>query len=220
VVRRPADARPGAAAPWDDLPAQGRRGLTLGHLTEALAQAGQVGDAPLPPPDAERPAAVLVALFESDGELFTVLTRRADSLRSHSGEVSFPGGRIEPGETVFEAACREAVEEVALDERLVEPAGWLHPLSTTSFITPVVATLATRPVLVANHQEVARVFEVPLADLVSDGAYHEECWSGSYLVKFFDVAGETVWGATARVLFELCCLVLGILPAPGIVRER
>lgn len=231
MVRRPADTRPGAAAPWGRLPAAGRRELTLERVAGALRKAGQDGEPPPPPLGAPRPSAVLVALFEDSGEVRTVLTRRSDSLRSHRGEISFPGGRIEPGETAFETACREATEEVGLDAGLVRPAGWLQPLSTfssASFITPVVGILKNRPSLVANRHEVARIFDVAVADLVSDGVYHEEIWtvdgSGSFPVKFFEVARETVWGATARVLFELCCLLLGAVlgtpPPPGIVKRR
>lgn len=202
----------------------------------ALARAGQAGDprgevlVPVDVGPAAGPAAssaVLVALFEERGEVRTVLTRRSAALRAHSGEVSFPGGRIDDGEGPLEAACREAAEEVALDPAAVQPAGWLRPvltLSSTSLILPVVGVLGGRPRLVANEAEVARVFDVALADLVADGAFHEERWTvpgrrvdgspdGSFPVWFFDVATETVWGATARIIFELVCLVLGVSPA-------
>jgi 8-oxo-dGTP pyrophosphatase MutT (NUDIX family) len=181
---------------------------------------------------------VLVTLFEEAGEARTVLTRRSAGLRAHAGEVSFPGGRIDPGETPLEAACREAGEEVGLDRATVHPVGWLRPLltfSSMSQIVPVVAVLDRRPTLSANEAEVARVFDVALADLVADGAFSEERWTvpgrvvevagdgtgavtgddigdRSFPVWFFEVATETVWGATARVLFELVCLVLGVGP--------
>jgi 8-oxo-dGTP pyrophosphatase MutT (NUDIX family) len=174
-------------------------------------------------------AAVLVALYDEGGEARTVLTRRSAALRAHRGEVALPGGRIDPGEGPVEAALREAAEEVALDPASVRPAGWLDPVvtfSSTSLILPVVGALPGRPDLVANEAEVARVFDVALADLVADGAFHEERWrvpgrrvggspDGSFPVWFFEVAGETVWGATARILYELVCLVLGVGPAAG-----
>jgi 8-oxo-dGTP pyrophosphatase MutT (NUDIX family) len=140
--------------------------------------------------------------------------------------VSFPGGRIEAGETPLDAALREACEEVSLDPAAVRPAGWLRPLltfSSMSLIVPVVAVLDRRPALSANEAEVARAFDVALADLVADGAFFEERWrvpgrvvegsqDDSFPVWFFEVATETVWGATARILFELLCLVLGVGP--------
>lgn len=178
----------------------------------------------------QRPAAVLVALFEEAGQARVVLTRRAGHLRSHRHEVSFPGGRLEPGETPEQGACREAAEEVALDPALVTPIGRLSPLVTVSsmnWLVPVVATLPERPRLVPNPTEVARVLDVALAELAADGVFREEQWpirhltptsaaSGTYPVWFFELFGETVWGATARVLVELLTKVLiGPAPPPG-----
>jgi 8-oxo-dGTP pyrophosphatase MutT (NUDIX family) len=180
------------------------------------------------------PAAVLVALFEEEGETRVVLTVRSGRLRSHTGEVAFPGGRLDQGEGVVEAALREADEEVGLDPALVKVVGQLSPMptiSSTSVMTPVVASLAERPSLVASPTEVERVFDVALSELVADGVFHEEWWSepkaaiargypdGEFPVWFFEVAGETVWGATARTLVELLCLVLGV-GVPSSLRSR
>jgi 8-oxo-dGTP pyrophosphatase MutT (NUDIX family) len=173
-------------------------------------------------------AAVLVALFEEGGETRVVLTRRSSELRSHRGEVSFPGGRIDEGETPQMAALREATEEVALDPSTVELSGWLHPVLTFasgSLIMPVIGVMAGRPHLVASPAEVERVFDVALADLAADGVFHEERWSvpgrpvprsadGSFPVWFFESAGEMIWGATARMLYELLSVVLGVSPTP------
>jgi 8-oxo-dGTP pyrophosphatase MutT (NUDIX family) len=179
-----------------------------------------------------RPAAVLVALFEEEGEGRVVLTVRSDQLRSHTGEVAFPGGRIEGGESVVEAALREADEEVGLDPTAVTVIGQLTPrptISSGALMTPVVATLAARPQLRASPDEVERIFDVALSELAADGVFHEEWWSvpgrpgapglptGTFPVWFFAVAGETVWGATARTLVELLCLVVGV-PLPGSLR--
>jgi 8-oxo-dGTP pyrophosphatase MutT (NUDIX family) len=215
----------------------------LETVLAALEEAGQLGPSPngpvppgadpltpwrrLLPPDARtdqaRAAAVLVALFEEAGEARVVLTRRSAELRTHRGQVSFPGGGIDAGEDASDAALREAYEEIGLEQAEVRVVGWLHPLFTvnsTAFMLPVVGTLEGRPSPSPNPAEVARVFDVALADLVGDGVYHEDTWdpyeqwspngSEARQIWFFDVAEERVWGATARVLHELALLVLGI----------
>jgi 8-oxo-dGTP pyrophosphatase MutT (NUDIX family) len=236
-IPRPSEVTLGAPAPWEALPATRRAGLSLAHVLDALGRAGHLGPVPAFSPDPAGPAfvvdgpapptesflsAVLVALFEEDGETRVVLTRRSAGLRSHRGQVSFPGGRIEPGEDAPGAARREAFEEVGLAAAQVEVVGWLHPLFTMSagsFISPVLGVLPGRPALVPNPAEVARAFDVALADLAADGVFHEERWTpqplrpppgpdGRRAVWFFEVDGETVWGATARVLVQLLSLVL------------
>jgi len=183
------------------------------------------------PPGVTGRSAVLVALFEEDGDARVILTVRSDRLRSHRGEVAFPGGRLDAGEGPVDAALREAEEEVGLAPPLVEVVGSLTPLSTYSsgtFMTPIVGTLASRPVLRASPGEVARIFDVSLCDLMADGVFHTELWpprpgrpvpraEGSVAgggvvvpVVFYDVAGETVWGATARILTELLVAVLAV----------
>lgn len=172
-----------------------------------------------------RPAAVLCALFDEDGEAHVLLTRRSSRLRSHTGEVSFPGGRLDPGEAPIAAALREASEEVGLDPATVDIVGQLSPLSTFSsqaLITPFVGVLPGRPVLHPNPAEVAHAFDVSLAELASDGVYREELWelpgSGWRALNFFDLEGETVWGATARMLRELLELIFqGPTPAHGTI---
>jgi 8-oxo-dGTP pyrophosphatase MutT (NUDIX family) len=162
-------------------------------------------------------AGVLVPLFEEAGETRVILTRRAAHLRSHTGEVAFPGGRLEPGEDAPAGAMREAHEEIGLDPAEVEVLGELAPLETASSrsrITPIVGALARRPRLAPNPAEVARIFDVSLAELVSDGIYREERWDlpghGDRPMHFFELEDETVWGATARILTELLELVVGV----------
>ena len=234
AIPRPPLSRTGQPAPWAHLAVEGRRGITLERVTGALAadraDRGQSGSRePWRSLSGEtvdgRPAAVLVPLFEQDGETRVILTVRSDRLRSHQGEVAFPGGRLDPGEEVAEGALREAHEEVGLDPGLVTVVAALTAMPTVSsntVMTPVVATLEGRPSLVANPDEVDRVFDVALSELVAAHAFHEEWWSvpgrrhlsdlpdGEFPVWFFEVAGETVWGATARTLVELLCLVLEV----------
>jgi 8-oxo-dGTP pyrophosphatase MutT (NUDIX family) len=212
---------------------EARRGLTVTRIRAALeADRHALGGAERVTFDAipgvRAPAAVLVALFEEDGEARVVLTRRAAHLRTHTGEVSFPGGRLDPGESPEAGARREAAEEVGLDPAAAEVIGRLTPLSTFSSgatITPVVAVLGGRPVLSANPAEVEHVFDVALADLVEDGVFTEERWHlpervalpgpppdepGWFSMWFFDLADDTIWGATARMLVELLRLGLGV----------
>ncbi len=187
---------------------------------DEIFEAPVVGEAPMP----ERiNSGVLVPVFEEDGEARLILTRRSTGLRTHQGQVSFPGGRLDEGEDAVGAALREAFEEIGLDPVLVTTVGWLHPLLTmvsTSFILPVLGVLDGRPDYVVNPDEVERVFDVALSELADPGIFHEERWripgrlvtgsdDGSFPVWFFEIAGELIWGATARMLHELLSLVLG-----------
>ena len=179
---------------------------------------------PVAPATRRVDSAVLVVVFEEADEARLVFTRRSTSLRSHRGQVSFPGGRLDPGEDPPAAALREAFEEVGLDPALVTVEGWTHPVMTVtagSVIMPIVASVPTRPHLVASPAEVERVFDVSLRDLADPRAFREERWTitgetialphDDYEVWFFEVDGELIWGATARMLHELLSIVL----APG-----
>jgi 8-oxo-dGTP pyrophosphatase MutT (NUDIX family) len=218
LIPRPAGARPGAPAPWAQAGPDARRGVTLERVRSAL----RVADPTTPETvarleaDPNGEAGVLVPLFEEAGETRVILTRRAAHLRSHTGQVAFPGGRLEPGEDARTGALREAHEEIGLDPGGVEVLGQLAPLATVSSgsrITPFVGAVARRPRLSPNPAEVARIFDVSLADLVKDEVYREERWDlpgqDDRQMHFFEVDGETVWGATARILTELLELVVG-----------
>jgi 8-oxo-dGTP pyrophosphatase MutT (NUDIX family) len=164
---------------------------------------------------------VLCALFD-DGpagpdtrQAQVVLTRRSSRLRSHAHQVSFPGGRIDPGEAPLAAALREAQEEVGLEPAAVRILGELTQLWTFTSpapITPFVAQLPDRPVLHPNPAEVERAFTVPLIELIDPEVYREELWElpdGSQRsIHFFELWNDTVWGATARLLRELLDLVV------------
>jgi 8-oxo-dGTP pyrophosphatase MutT (NUDIX family) len=157
---------------------------------------------------------VLAPLFEEDGETRVILTRRAAHLRSHTGEVSFPGGRLDDDEAPVAAALREAAEEVGIDPTAVDIIGELSPLATVgsrASITPFVGVLGGRPVLTPNPEEVELAFDVSLAELMGDGVFREERWQFAGLqnrpMYFFELPDDIVWGATARMLFELLELV-------------
>ncbi|HLX87252.1 MAG TPA: CoA pyrophosphatase [Acidimicrobiales bacterium] len=231
VIPRPPDAQPGGEAPWASLPPPARQGITMARLRRAVLEHHQVlvGGERIAFdgfPDPGSPAAVLVPVFEEDGECRVVLTRRSAHLRTHTSEVSFPGGRLEPGEVAEDGARREAAEEVGLDPAAVSVVGRLTPLATFSSgasITPVVGALARRPYLSGNPAEVEAVFDVALADLAADGVFREERWrvpgrpvtpftdaGGWFPVWFFELPADTVWGATARMLVELLRLVFDL----------
>jgi 8-oxo-dGTP pyrophosphatase MutT (NUDIX family)/ribosomal protein S18 acetylase RimI-like enzyme len=212
-VPRPPGARVGLPAPWADVPVELRTGVRVDHVRAALDRVGSLET--FAAPYGRVRAAVLIALFEEDGEARVVLTRRSSSMRSHRGEVSFPGGRIEVDETPVQAALREADEEVGIDPASAEVLGELMPLATmssSSSITPFVAVLPSRPELRPNPGEVELAFDVALADLLADGVFREERWDFPFgpdrPVYFFDLPADLIWGATARILHELLALVV------------
>lgn len=167
-------------------------------------------------------SAVLAGLYQEiagDGRPQVVLTRRSMQLRNHSGEVSFPGGRQEPGEELWVTALREAEEEIALDPAAVVHLGELDHLRTVSsrsWIVPYVAEITDPhlviPTLQAAPAEVDLVLHVGLDELLKDGVFREESWTfGEYTrpVFFFEIEGDTVWGATAAMLRNLLSIITG-----------
>jgi 8-oxo-dGTP pyrophosphatase MutT (NUDIX family) len=219
IIPRPLAVEPGRPAPWAHLPAEQRR-LTLAQVRQALAEAGP----PRPSereamPGLDRAAAVLAALYEHDDELHVVLTRRTWALRSHSGEVSFPGGRMDDDDPdLWATALREAREEIALDTSRLERLGELDHLATVtshSFIVPYVAALDGRPDTTANPGEVSAVLHVPVAELLDPAIFREERWHLPWAedrpIFFFELVGDTVWGATGAMLRQLLGLATGTL---------
>ena len=223
-IPRPPDAMPGVPAAWEGLPAAERKLISLARVVDAVR--GHTPTTPEPVVPAEvasiRPAAVLIPLFEEDGEVRVVLTRRSSNLRSHTGEVAFPGGRIDAGEVPLAAALREANEEVGIEPASVTIVGQLNRLTTVgrpALVTPFVGALTGRPVLRPNPAEVELAFDVALADLAADGVHTEEVWTSPtrprHHVHFFDLPHDIVWGATARLLYDLLMLVIGPGLQPG-----
>lgn len=157
-----------------------------------------------------RPAAVLVPLFEKDGAAHVLMTRRRADLRRHAGQISFPGGRVDPDdESTLAAALREAEEEVGLDRRRVEVLGELSEqlVVVTGFrLTPWVGRVPYPYPFAPHPGEVEEILEVPLDQLARPGAHRtetREAFGMLHEVHFFSLGRETIWGATARVLSEL-----------------
>ncbi len=154
------------------------------------------------------PAAVLIALVEREEGLHLILTRRADTLSRHSGQVALPGGRTEPGEAPWTAALREAEEEIGLERRFVRPAGLCDPYQThTGFeITPVVGFVAPGFALTPSEAEVAEVFETPFSFLMDPANHEERIWDspeGARRYYAMPHQDRLIWGATAGILRAL-----------------
>jgi 8-oxo-dGTP pyrophosphatase MutT (NUDIX family) len=161
------------------------------------------------PADQMRAAAVLVPLVDRPDGVTVLLTRRTEHLHHHAGQISFPGGRIEPGDgSPEEAALRETEEEVGLGRKHVELLGRLDLYRTrTGFeVTPVVGWVTPPFDIAPDRFEVAEVFEVPL-DFIADARNHERHsrqWQG--VTRHFYVlpyGGYYIWGATAGMLVNL-----------------
>lgn len=156
-----------------------------------------------------RPAAVLVPVMRRVGGLTVLLTRRSDQLRSHSGQISFPGGRRDEGDQSAAAnALREAQEEVGLPPGHVEVIGYLddYPTITRYLVTPVVGIVSDEPVLQAHESEVAELIEVPLEFVLDPGSFERKAFTRNGLnVPFFELnyGSHRIWGATAGMLWNL-----------------
>ncbi len=220
-IPRPELWTPGRPAPWSDL-STASRASGLDRVRDVFA--GRQGEPSPVAAEGGSPSAVLVALYDAPGgdveDPMVLLTRRSWELRHHRGEVSFPGGRAEPGEDPTSTALREAREEVDLAPSNVEVLGELDHLSTVTrraYIAPVVGTLPGRPTLHRSDAEVAAILHVPLSELTADGVFREERWGSgenNRPVYFFDLYGDTVWGATAAMLRQLLVLLLDLDPGP------
>jgi 8-oxo-dGTP pyrophosphatase MutT (NUDIX family) len=160
------------------------------------------------PPDA-RPAAVLVLLYPHRGQWHLPLTLRPPHLPDHPGQISLPGGAVEPGESGRRAAIREFHEELGAEGEEIELLGRLSPLyvhASNFLITPFVGATAERPRLTPNPAEVERLLEVPLAHLFEEGNFssHQREHQGEpYTAPHFVWQSYRIWGATCMILGEL-----------------
>lgn len=164
--------------------------------------------APQPLP-AAKPAAVLVGLIEREAGLSVLLTRRADTLRKHTGQIALPGGRRDPGESPWQTALREAHEEVGLHPDFVSLVGLSTPYRTGTgyLVTPVVGFIREGFTLQPNPDEVADIFETPFGFLMDPTNHeeHEREMPTGERRRFYAMTHEDrfIWGATAGMLRAL-----------------
>jgi 8-oxo-dGTP pyrophosphatase MutT (NUDIX family) len=172
-------------------------------------------------PTAPIPAAVLVPIVERDNELTVLLTQRASQLKNHAGQISFPGGRIEPEDAgPSAAALREAHEEIGLEARFVSVVGYLadHILATGYRVTPVVAFVRPGFELSLHAHEVSDTFEVPLSYVFEPSNQRSQRRNFGTTpgeVRSWDIQyqGHNIWGATAGMLLNLYRLCVSPDPA-------
>lgn len=211
VIPRPKNFRIIDHNPWLNLDTSALSSLEVVTQAVAAFQPDQVLRQPL---ENVRPSAVLVGLFESSNGVEAILTRRSQNLTNHRGEISFPGGRLDAGESVLQAALRETQEEIGLSPEDVEVVGELNSMATVvsnSHIVPIVGRYRIPPKLHAVNSEVDRVFSVPLSELVRTDTYSQEHWifdDREFQINFFYLDDETIWGATARILFQVMMLAV------------
>jgi 8-oxo-dGTP pyrophosphatase MutT (NUDIX family) len=164
-------------------------------------------------PSDARAAAGLLLLYPAEHGASVPLTVRASGLRRHAGQISLPGGATDPGETLVQAALREAQEEIGVDPARVRVLGELTPvyvLVSGFTLHPIVGITDERPSFNAAAQEVEEILEVSVADLrdastIRHGTRTREGLAIEY--PYFDLLGHQVWGATAMILGEFICLL-------------
>jgi 8-oxo-dGTP pyrophosphatase MutT (NUDIX family) len=189
--------------------------MTFERLRAALA-AHAPADAPVErirpehfPPGGFAAAANLVPLHLKDGEAHLLLTRRPKHMRRHAGQISVPGGRVEPGEETRAAALREASEEIGLEPARADVLGRLSEtlvLQSAFRLTPWVASVPYPYPYVADPREVEEILHVPLSALLRPGVHRVERRQGYGMdleVHFFGLGHDELWGATARIIWEL-----------------
>jgi 8-oxo-dGTP pyrophosphatase MutT (NUDIX family) len=156
-----------------------------------------------------RLGSVLLLLFEEDGRIRFPLIKRPDYSGMHSGQVSFPGGKAEPGENVIETALREGQEEVGIHPDSIHVIGRMSDflvIPSNFMVTPVVAYTTERPQFVADPVEVVKILMGDLNDILADDVIKvkEITVGGQFQLKapHFEIENEVVWGATAMMLNE------------------
>jgi len=154
-----------------------------------------------------RRAAVLVPLFVRENQLWVLFTRRTDTVEHHRGQISFPGGGQEPGDTtLLQTALRETEEELGISREDVRHLGSLSPIVTITnfYVEPYVAAIPQPYVFRPAETEIAEVVEVPLSALLDPAVLEQKTLPGRpETILFYHYGSHVIWGATARILAEL-----------------
>jgi 8-oxo-dGTP pyrophosphatase MutT (NUDIX family) len=180
----------------------------LAARTPGVAPVDRVTPEHLPPGGFTRAANILL-LDEGRGEPHLLLTRRPLHMRRHAGQLSFPGGRIEEGEETLAAALREAREEIGLDPSAVDVLGRLSEtlvLQSAFRLTPWVASVPYPYPYTPDPREVDEIIHVSISSLLRPGAHRveqREAYGMNLDVHYFELGAEVLWGATARITWEL-----------------
>ena len=211
-IPRPKNWFSGSQAPWESV---NQKVLTLASIENSFRH--------FSPPEKnresyERKSSVMVPLYEKGDEVFMILTRRSKMMRHHTSEISFPGGNSEPEDIdEWATAKREAYEEINLEPTLPRKIGTLDSFVTVgskSFVTPVVAALKEHPKLTANPNEVEKILHIPISELLLPEVYREEVWElrdgQKRNIHFFELFGDTVWGATGSMIKQFLSISLRI----------
>lgn len=204
--------------------------ITAGHIRERMAGTRMPADplavvmppgSPAWPEDLRRkmcenltPAGVLIPILEHPERLSVLLTQRSADLKSHAGQVSFPGGRMESGDVdISVTALRETHEEVGIRPEQVDIAGYLEPMLTVTgyAVTPIVGLVQSDISLTLDESEVEHAFEVPLAFLLDEANQRlseREVHGVTVPIVEFNYASMRIWGATANMLLALRRLLI------------
>ena len=183
-------------------------------IIEIRARLSSPASRRLPPSDA-RQASVLVPLYVDAGELWTLLTRRSEEMPTHKGQIAFPGGSVEEGESLWEAAVREANEEIGLDPQRVLELGHLDEADTPSGfrIMPCVGAVPF-PIETRPNGEIDEIFPVPISAFANPKMIEDRVVTldgQQRQLRIFHIGGRQVWGLTARIIQNLLAR-LGIEP--------
>ena len=173
-------------------------------------------DFPRVPGDDARVAAVLILLYPFNGSVYTVLTQRHNYNGVHGGQISLPGGKMEPSDNnIIQTALREANEETGVDSEGISVIGTLTPLFipvSNTVVTPVVAWTNEKPAFNPQPEEVEFLINADINRFTDPSCIKikpMKIRGEEYVVKYFDYEGYVIWGATAMILHEFLSILKG-----------
>lgn len=161
-----------------------------------------------------KPGSVLILLYEENDQVLFPLTKRPEYVGTHGGQISLPGGKAEPGESIIDTALREAEEEIGIPRHAIEVIGTLSEffvIPSNFMVTPVVAVIPGKPVFKPDPKEVVRILSGSINELIKEDAVQtKEIMAARMfpmLAPHFQVENEVVWGATAMILNEFRLII-------------